>query len=341
MMRAVDLMIRRPRVVWGGGVGALRTVARAPLALLAFAAAVGATSISARAQDALLVRASPQAPWRPLWRGRAAPARWAVGDRSLQQVVRWRRAAPGIAVATLAAASGDAHAAPRRGLAFEFMVVRIETAQVRVQLHLARGVDGQTEPWDIMRAPARALVALNAGQFTDDGPWGWIVYNGRELQAPGSGALAGALVVDSAGRASLMDPASVDSVRARSAVRWAVQSYPALLTGDGVVPEPLRADARGVDRTHRDTRLALGQQRDGALLIVLSRYRSLGRVAERAPIGPTTPEMAALLGALGAQRALMLDGGLSAQLLVRAPDRTEQWPGLRSVPLGLIVMPER
>jgi hypothetical protein len=51
---------------------------------------------------------------------------------------------------------------------------------------------------DVDRAPADAAVALNAGQFTDDGPWGWIVHAGRERRAPGSGALAGALVVDTA-----------------------------------------------------------------------------------------------------------------------------------------------
>jgi hypothetical protein len=39
---------------------------------------------------------------------------------------------------------------------------------------------------------------------------------------------------------------------------------------------------------------------------------------------------------LGAVRALMLDGGLSAQLLVREGRSTTSWPGLRRVPLALV-----
>src|SRR6185437_8179626 len=53
------------------------------------------------------------------------------------------------------------------------------------------------------------------------------------------------------------------------------QSYPTLLEGDGGVPAPLRAPASGtaaVDLGHRDARLALGNLRDGRLLVVLTRF---------------------------------------------------------------------
>jgi hypothetical protein len=50
--------------------------------------------------------------------------------------------------------------------------------------------------------------------------------------------------------------------------------------------------------------------------------------------------MAALMGALGCRRAVMLDGGLSSQLLLRGPHGLpELWPGLRRVPLALEVLP--
>jgi hypothetical protein len=47
--------------------------------------------------------------------------------------------------------------------------------------------------------------------------------------------------------------------------------------------------------------------------------------------------MAAVMGALGSRQALLLDGGISGQLLVReAGGAVRRWPGTRSVPLGLV-----
>jgi uncharacterized protein YigE (DUF2233 family) len=43
------------------------------------------------------------------------------------------------------------------------------------------------------------------------------------------------------------------------------------------------------------------------------------------------------MGALGCRQALLLDGGISGQLMVRDGDGAARtWPGTRSVPLGLI-----
>jgi hypothetical protein len=49
--------------------------------------------------------------------------------------------------------------------------------------------------------------------------------------------------------------------------------------------------------------------------------------------------MAALMGALGCSRAVLLDGGASGQLLVRDGERTLTWPGMRRVPVGLLALP--
>jgi hypothetical protein len=71
-------------------------------------------------------------------------------------------------------------------------------------------------------------------------------------------------------------------------------------------------------------------------LIVLTRFGGT-----RLPFGPTTPEMAAIMGALGCRRAMLLDGGLSGQLMFRdAQGRANRWPGLRSVPIGLLAFPK-
>ena len=231
-----------------------------------------------------------------------------------------------------------------RAVSSRIIVVRFDPRMVRLSLDLVNTGDA-IGSWSLDRAPIDALLALNAGQFTDDGPWGWVVHRGREWQAPGAGTLAGALVIDSTGAVSIVDAGAVGSVRASGRVREAVQAYPTLLaTGDTaptLVCNAVTANATPetiLDRTHRDTRLAIGTTRDGFVVIAMSRFAGLGVAAERLPIGPTTPEMAEIMRRLGATRALMLDGGLSAQLLVRATSggTTTRWPGLRSVPLALV-----
>jgi hypothetical protein len=284
-------------------------------------------------------------------------ARWAAPHPAVAGAVRWRAVRPGVEVGdvTVTAADGAlALVSPDEGASAANMVrvrvrvvlARLDPRVLRFALDAAARPGGRAGPWDVDAAPDDAVVALNAGQFTDVGPWGWVVHRGRERQAPGTGALAGALVVDTAGRARVVGADSVAalSTAARAgdqAVALAVQSYPTLLDGDGEVPRALRPDAdvgaARIDLAHRDARLAVGELRDGRLLVALTRFDALGGAAARVPIGLTVPETAALLGALGARRAVLLDGGLSAQLLVRdAAGGAERWPGLRRVPLGLV-----
>jgi exopolysaccharide biosynthesis protein len=225
----------------------------------------------------------------------------------------------------------------------EVVLVRVDPRRCAVRLHAATGADGRTRPWRVDDAPADAAVALNAGQFTAGGPWGWVVHAGVEWRPPGHGALAPAVVVDDAGAVRLIPADSIAAARAAGGVREAFQSYPALLVGDGQVPDALAAPGRGVDVAHRDARLALGVDRDGRVLLALTRFAGLAGALDALPFGPTVPEMAALMGALGARRAVLLDGGISGQLLVRErggrEGRVRAWRGLRPVPLGLVVAP--
>ena len=93
----------------------------------------------------------------------------------------------------------------------------------------------------------------------------------------------------------------------------------------------------GINTKHRDARLAIGVLDHGELLIAMTRFDGLGESLGGLPLGLTTPEMAAVMGALGARDAVMLDGGISAQLLLRGHDGVEhRWRGLRAVPLALI-----
>jgi hypothetical protein len=287
--------------------------------------------VLAPAHDTLAVRVDGA--WREWWRADRAPARWAASEPTLSAAIRWHASAPGVEW-------GDAElSAPGEGWRTRLIVVRIEPARQRFALQLAQG-ENFAPSWTIDSAGDSALVGVNAGQFNRILPWGWLVQNGRELSPPGVGPLSMAVVFDSTGAVRLVSADSLASVRGEGGIANAFQSYPTLLTGDGTVPAELRADGRGVDLRHRDSRVAIGELRDGRLLLAMTRFNALGDAAAAVPFGLTVPEMAALMGALGCRRAVSLDGGISGQLVVREADGSlRKWTGWRRVPLGLIVLP--
>ena len=244
--------------------------------------------------------------------------------------VAWQHARPGIEWSEFSASDGAR---------YRLIAVRVDPRQYNFQLtELATRPRGGA--WTIERASRRAVLALNVGQFTGVLPWGWVVRNGREILRPGYGPLSTAVVIDSAGRIQFVDADSINAVRSAGRARLAFQSYPALLVGDARIPEQLQRSGRGVDLEHRDSRLAIGLLADGRLLIVLTRFAGFEGALGAFPLGPTVPEMAELMRALGCRRAVMLDGGISGQLLLRtAAGETLSWRGLRKVPLGLIATP--
>lgn len=216
----------------------------------------------------------------------------------------------------------------------------VRAVAVRIDPRLVAFSLGPVEygrPWTIDSVGALDAVAFNAGQFRTSGSWGWVVRDGVEMQPPGSGSVVMTFVVDSNGIPSLVEQSEV--AERRGHVRLAFQSYPALLVGDGSLPRELQGSGRGVDLTHRDSRLALGIRDDGSVLVVLTRFTGLGAGAgEMLPWGPTVPEMAAYMRSLGCRRAMLLDGGVSGQLVVRSETgAVRRWPNWRSVPLGLVV----
>lgn len=310
----------------------IRTPGARALTALALALLAGAAPAAAQLPaSGLAVRHG--AAWRSWWRAADAPARWADALPALAGAVRWRPAGPGVELGELRlAGSGEAWRV-------RVVAVRVDPTRAALRLHWNAAPGGAAAPWSLDAAPAEALVALNAGMFTSAGPWGWLVRDGRELRPPGRGPLAPAVVVDTAGRVRVVPVDSLAAVRAAGGVREAFQSYPALLLGDGEVPAQLQGSGRGVDLEHRDARLAIGELRDGRTLIALTRFEGLGGALDALPFGPTVPEMAAVMGALGARRAVLLDGGISGQLLVREGAETHAWAGLRKVPLGLVVVP--
>jgi uncharacterized protein YigE (DUF2233 family) len=264
--------------------------------------------------------------WISFWRADEAPARWG-GATPLADRVAWHAGADGIEWGELVLR------AAKEGWRTRVVVARLDPR--RVELSLAPAFTGG-ERWTIADAGSDAALALDAGQFRGALPWGWVVSGGREILSPQYAPLAGAVVVDSSGAVRVVPPEGVAAERERGGAREAFQSYPMLLR-DGVVPAPLSEPGRGVEVAHRDARLALGTTADGRVVIALTRFDALGESLGRIPFGFTSAEMAAVMGALGCRQALLLDGGISGQMMVRDVEGAARtWPGIRSVPLGLI-----
>ena len=262
--------------------------------------------------------------WREWWNSASAQERYADARATLARRLRWRDGAAGTAWGELALAGvGEAWRT-------RLIVVRVDPRRVRLTLDTAF-VDGNAA-WSLDRAGATAVAAVNAGQFVRSMPWGWVLLDGAQFLRPSVAPLVSTFTVTAGGAVRLAHATVPDS----AGVRWAFQSYPTLLNA-GSVPHQLREAGCGVDVAHRDARLALGLDGEGRLLIAMTRFDAIGSAFDRVPFGLTTPEMAAVMGALGAVDAVLLDGGISAQLLVRdAAGNAHRWPGVRNVPLALV-----
>jgi uncharacterized membrane protein YphA (DoxX/SURF4 family)/peroxiredoxin len=306
------------------GIGLLATVA-----LLA-GAAPGTRAEAATAPYVLAVEDG--ADWRTWWRADSAPEVWHEPVPAVLAATRWWAAAPGVDWGELVISGGS--------LALRTRVVLGRYDPLRYQTVLVGEPPLRGRGWSVEAADPRAVLAFNGGQFRDAQPWGWLVRQGREVQPPGSGPLSVAIAMMADGATRFLPFDSLGAVRKAGLVTDAFQSYPALLVKDGRVPHHFRHSGGLLDLGHRDTRLALCALADGRLLVALTRFENLGRVFGSLPIGLTLNEMAAVMGALGCRSAVSLDGGISAQLLVR-PEQgpARRWEGWRGVPLGIEVRP--
>jgi uncharacterized protein YigE (DUF2233 family) len=300
--------------------------------LLIACGAAGVAILAAAAlpwgEETLAIRQGGIAP-RVWWRAGSAPARWDGASTPLLDAVAWRPGAGGLEWGEVEI-SGAGEARTLR-----LVVARLDPARLTLALTWKLGIPA----WSEAEAPANAVLAVNAGMFVGAIPWGWVVLNGRERLAPGVGPLSSAVVVRRDGSVTWVDGDDLSAWRGSPDVAFAFQSYPSLLTGDGEVPAALQG-GETVNLSHRDARLALGVDRDGRLLLALTRLDLDLPAADRIPFGVTVPEMAAVMGALGARQAVSLDGGISSQLLLRDVEGNDhRWPGLRRVPLALVATP--
>lgn len=284
-----------------------------------------------REEGALAVYANGE--WRSWYRADSAPARWGAPLPVVSEAVAWHVARPGLEVGRLRLSG------PGEAWRVGVVLVRIDPRAVEWRLHWGMGAEDK-KIWTIDSAPPGAILAMNAGMFNAGAPFGWVVMDRQEVGMIGTGAIAPAFVEDSIGGLALVPAESLHIRRAQRGVRLAFQSYPELLRDDGTLPAMIRPGTAAIDLQHRDGRLALGHLRDGRWLVALTRFEGAGGALSFLPFGLTVPEMAALMGALGCDRAVSLDGGISAQLAVRDSAGTlERWRGVRKVALGLTLIP--
>lgn len=240
--------------------------------------------------------------------------------------VRWTAGPEGIEQAEITI---GAQAGGWRGTA---VLLRLDPRRLDFRLRHETRAGGTLGGWSADRLADGAVLGLNTGHFDGGLPWGWLVLDGIERRPPGHGPLSTGVVFGRDGQVRLVPWSRIPLERFGEDVLWAFQAYPTLLV-EGAVPAALREPGAGVNLEHRDIRLALGALEDGRVIIVLTRFADAAGVS--LPFGPTLPELAALLRALGARDAVALDGGLSAQLAVRETAGRRHWLSLRQVPLAL------
>jgi hypothetical protein len=289
------------------------------------AAALGVAAISLPDSSLAVRRGSSWSVW---WSARSAPTHWQPSDTSRLGPLSWKNGAPGIEWSEVVlAGSGEAWRT-------RVIVARIDPRRIRLRLDTAFARDGDAA-WTLDHARATDVFAINAGQFLQAMPWGQVVLDGSQWLAAGRGPLSSTVAMDSSGSVRVVHGRGVGE----RGTAWAFQSYPTLLR-DGDVPLELQASDRGIDVGHRDARAAIGTLIDGRVVVALTRFDAFGATLGFIPFGLTVPEMAAVMGALGARDAVMLDGGISGQLLLRdANGASHGWRGSRNVPLALVGAP--
>ena len=259
-------------------------------------------------------------PWRAYQPGTPAAV-----DPLLARAVRWEDARPGLRVGSFEVrVSGGV-------LVNSVAIVEVDPARYRFALAAARGFAARAA--DAWMADTGVVGAVNTGLFRPDGtPQGLVLLDGVRYGRRAAWLDAAVVIAD--GRPRVAEPPALDSVTgpvsAFQVVPWLVRAGRTVLG----VSSGLR-----LSRTHRDRRLTLCLAGDGPVRLLLSNFEVFGGNAGTIPVGLTIPEQAMIAAAAGCADAVALDGGISAQLAVRFPQRVRRMPGWREVPLVMLIRP--
>lgn len=167
----------------------------------------------------------------------------------------------------------------------------------------------------------KLAVAVNASFFSEDGPIGLVVSQGRLQHRPAS-KRAAHFLVDGPGRR----PRIVNSRGADLAgVAEGFQGFPAVMTG-GRTFSYMRTGGRGFPVLEVDRRAAACVDRGGHVILL---------VTDTLTNGLTFDELATVLGGLGCIDAMGFDGGGSAALSVTVSGHRREVSGTNPVPVVL------
>ena len=220
------------------------------------------------------------------------------------------------------------------------VALRVDPAVFRFRL-TAR-IHGVFPGWSVHQAPDRAVVATNTGQFTGITPWGWVVMRGMEesvRQAADRCPLH--IAWDATGRVhgGSRPTESTPSVLAEGLRRPGSPTRRCSTCG-----ARSRARSVSVGLAWTSTITTDGSRsecsRTGESILSITRSAAWATLIPRCSTRPyPRRDGRGDAGAAAASGAVSLDGGVSAQMLLRANGRRQVWRGWRSVPLGLVAEP--
>lgn len=260
--------------------------------------------------------------WRP-WRD-AAPNSAATHERLLDEAVTWKDSAAGLR-------RGEFEVRTASGYLRNSMAI-IELDPTR--FHFSLGITppaARRSAAEWLASDTSLILTSNTGLFRVNGtPQGLVLIEGRRHSA-----LAGWLDAVVVLEGSSVQITDVEGARRLPPAASAFQTLPWLIRGGRVVYG--YTNGLRLSRTHRDRRITLCLAENGTVRLLLSNFEVFGASAGTVPIGLTIPEQAALAAGAGCRDAVALDGGISAQIALRAGPRIVKMPGWRKVPLMLLV----
>lgn len=166
-----------------------------------------------------------------------------------------------------------------------------------------------------------ALIAVNGGFFTDNGPLGLVIHNGEILNESAQGYPGHFILTRLLRRPHIV----VSSAFIPLGVLEGFQSFPAIMS-DGKIYWHLHQPTYHLNISAIDRRSAIAITHDGRVMIA---------VTDPPVMGLSYAELSLVLAALGARDALGLDGGGSTQLLINLPQKQLYISGMDSIPVAI------
>lgn len=253
--------------------------------------------------------------WRTVATADARRRHWGPADGFLAPA--WRPAADGLDVAEL-----DLRRRPSPQT-IAVVLVRVDPGAWRFRVYGAE--DWAERSVAELATEAGLAVAVNAAYFSEEGPLGLVVSDGRRRRRPVAHRAAHFLV-----DGPDAPPRIVNQKRARvDGVLEGFQGFPAIMT-DGRTFGYMRDGGRGFDVLAVDRRTAACVTRDGRVILL---------VTDSLTNGLTFDELATVLGGLDCDDAMGLDGGSSTGLWADLPGWRREVPNLKPVQVVLGLTP--